>query len=106
MSTTIELVTYRLNAQSNQADLMGTHAGVNTFLQKQPGFIYRSSSEDDSGLIYDICYWESLELAKAANDAFMQSKDCLALMQVCDKESVVMRHMTANSEAMQETSAA
>jgi hypothetical protein len=104
MSTTIELVPYRLNAQSNQADLMGTHDGVNAFLQKQPGFIYRSCSQDDSGLIYDICYWESLKQAQDANDAFMQSKDCMGLMQLCDKESVVMRHMAANSEAMKETS--
>ncbi|NRB38949.1 MAG: hypothetical protein HRU20_10875 [Pseudomonadales bacterium] len=106
MTSTIELVTYRLKTGKTQSDLAATHEQVNAFLQQQPGFIYRSCSVDDAGLNYDICYWQSLEQAKTAGDAFMQSAPCQALLQLCDEESVTMRHMAASTEAMGDCSAA
>jgi len=103
MTTTIELVSYKLKDGASKADLAATHKGVNAFLQQQPGFIYRSNSEDANGLLYDIVYWQTLEQAQAAGEAFMNSEACHALMAITDETSVTMTHMPVTSEVMNPT---
>jgi len=99
MNSTIEMVTYRLKADKTAADLAATHTAVNQFLQTQPGFLYRSSSTDDSGLVYDIVYWQTLALAQAAGEAFMAHGAGQALVALTDESSIIMRHMLADTEA-------
>ena len=99
-TTTIELVTYRLKAGIEKAQFAATHEAVNTFLTAQPGFIYRSNSEDKDGLIYDIVYWQSMEQALTAGEAFMQHPAGQSLIAVTEENSITMRHMPADTEAM------
>lgn len=99
-SSTIEMVTYRLKADKTMADLALTHTGVNAFLQAQPGFIYRSSSTDDTGLVYDIVYWQTLEQAQAAGAAFMSDAAGQSLVALTDEGSIIMRHMLADTEVL------
>ncbi len=105
ITTIIEIVSYRLKADKTQADLAAANAGVNQFVQQQPGFIYRSCSSDDTGLIFDIIYWQNMELAQAAVEAFRQDAAGHALFALADKETVTMRHMLADTEAMADSSA-
>ena len=98
-TTTIEMVTYRLKADKTSADLAATHDAVNEFLQTQAGFLYRSCSTDDSGLVYDIVYWQTLALAQAAGEAFMAHSSGQALVALTDEHSIIMRHMLAETEA-------
>ena len=99
ITTTIEMVTYRLKADKTSADLAATHDAVNEFLQAQTGFLYRSCSTDDSGLVYDIVYWQTLALAQAAGEAFMAHKAGQSLVALTDENSISMRHMNALTEA-------
>ncbi|WP_111977111.1 hypothetical protein [Algibacillus agarilyticus] len=99
-TTTIELVTYQLKPECSQSDLEPINTDVNAFLKVQPGFLYRSMSEDETGLMYDIVYWQDMQSAKNAADAFTSSKACEALMNVTNMESVTMRHMSAIAEVM------
>lgn len=97
-TSTIEIVTYRLKADKTPADLDATHEAVNQFLQAQPGFIYRSCSFDDSGLVYDIAYWQTLALAQSAGEAFMAHPAGQALVALTDEHSIIMRHMLTETE--------
>lgn len=99
-TTTIEMVTYRLKADKTMADLAATHEPVNAFLQTQPGFIYRSSSADDTGLVYDVVYWQTLSQAQTAGAAFMADSAGQSLVALTDESSIIMRHMLADTEAM------
>lgn len=99
-TTTIEIVTYRLKAGISKDQLADIHEAVNQLLSKQAGFFYRSNSEDQTGLIYDIVYWQSLEHAKAAGEAFMASSAGQSLIAICDESSITMEHMLVNAEAM------
>ena len=99
-TTTIEFVTYRLKAGISKQQLTATHDAVNSFLSSQPGFYYRSNSNDKDGLIYDIVYWQSMEHAKAAGEAFMKHSAGQSLIAITDVSSVSMQHMLVNAEAM------
>jgi len=100
-NSVIELVTYKLKTGATKEQLSATHSAVNAFLEEQPGFMYRSLSEDSNGLLYDIVYWQDMETAKIAGDAFMAHKAGQALVALTDENSISMRHM----EAITETSA-
>ena len=98
MTTTLELVSYRLKDNISKDQLAATHDDVNQFLQQQEGFMYRSCSEDDSGLIYDIVYWQNMETAKAAGEAFMTHPAGQSLVVLCDESSLTMNHMELLTE--------
>ena len=98
MTTTIELVSYKLKAGVSKEQLAATHDDVNQFLSQQDGFMYRSCSEDDNGLIYDVVYWQNMETAKAAGEAFMNHKAGQSLITLCDEKTINMSHMELLTE--------
>jgi hypothetical protein len=91
--TVIEMVSYQLKANVNKEKLAATHENVNAFLHEQQGFMYRSLSEDDKGLLFDVVYWQDMAAAKTAGDAFMAHAAGQSLMALIDEQSVTMRHM-------------
>jgi len=97
-NSVIELVTYKLKTGATKEQLSATHSAVNAFLEEQPGFMYRSLSEDSNGLLYDIVYWQNMKTAKIAGDAFMAHKAGQALVALTDENSISMRHMEALTE--------
>ena len=105
-TTTIEMVTYKLKADSSVTQLQATHNEINAFCLSQPGFLYRSISQDESNTWYDIVYWQNMDNAKAAGEAFMATEVCHSLQKIIDGESVTMRHMLAVTEAMADMAAA
>ena len=94
-NSVIELVTYKLKTSVTKEQLAATHSDVNTFLVEQPGFMHRSLSEDSNGLLYDIVYWQDMETAKSAGEAFMAHKAGQALAALTDESSISMWHMEA-----------
>lgn len=97
-TTAIEIVSYKLNQAVAAEKLEEINQAVNEFLSAQEGFYYRSMSQDETGTYFDIAYWQNMELAKKAADAFCQDTAGKALMAITDMESVKMKHMTAISE--------
>ncbi len=99
MSTTvIEMVSYKLKAGVSKEQLTATHEKVNAFLQQQAGFMYRSLSEDNDGLLFDVVYWQDMDAAKAAGEQFMADAAGQALVALTDEESITMRHMPVLTE--------
>lgn len=99
-TTVVEMVTYNLKSGVNKADFASTHDKVNEWLKKQEGFLYRSVSEDENGLLHDLAYWQDMPTAKAAGDAFMKSDEGQSLCGLIDMDSCHMRHMEVQTEAM------
>jgi len=100
----VEIVTFKLAANTSDQELLNTHSGIASFLQKQDGFIYRSLSKDESQEQWvDIVYWQDLSSAKAASDALMQDPEGMKMVALCDMDSVVMKHLPVLSEAMSAT---
>jgi hypothetical protein len=98
--TTVEMVSYRLKNGVTETDLNATHDQVNNFLKAQDGFYYRSLSQGKNGLWYDLVFWQNMECAKAAGDAFMKNPAGQNLIALTDMESVNMQHMEVATEAM------
>ncbi|MCJ8338493.1 MAG: hypothetical protein MJK10_08465 [Pseudomonadales bacterium] len=106
MNTSIELVTFKLAEGVKPEQLVATNDAMQAFLTQQPGFIYRSLSQDEDGQWFDIVYWLDQTSAKTGGEAFMRSAACAALMPLIDGPSVVMRHMDALSEILVKRDAA
>lgn len=100
MTTAIEVVSYKLNSTSTIEELRATHEQVNNFCEAQEGFIYRSISHDQDNTWFDIVYWQNMECAKKAGEAFMADANCQKLGKLIDNSSLVMRHMQADSEKL------
>lgn len=99
ITTVIEMVTYKLKAGVCVEQLQSTHQGVNEFCMAQPGFLYRSVSQDEEQTWHDIVYWKNMDNARAAGEAFMACSAGQALVELIDNETMQMRHMLADTEA-------
>jgi len=102
--TTVEMVSYRLKNNISSEQLAATHAQVNDFLRQQPGFMYRSLSEDDKGLLFDVVYWQNMTSAKNAGEKFMTDPAGQSLIALTDETSITMRHMPVLTETPTECS--
>ncbi|WP_340680640.1 hypothetical protein [Paraglaciecola sp.] len=98
-TTTIEMVSYRLKAGVSIAELRATHAGVNAFCLAQPGFLYRSVSQDEHQTWFDLVYWKTMDDANAAGEAFMQNSAGQVLASLIDNNTMQMRHMLEDAQA-------
>ena len=96
----IELVTYKLKVGIEKSQHDASHQKINAFCQQQPGFLYRSISEDASGVFHDIVYWQDMAAATQASTAFEQSPLCSSLMALTDPESVKVQHMPVIAEVL------
>jgi hypothetical protein len=101
--STLELITYTLKPGVSSDALLATNDSMAEFLKEQPGFIYRSLSPDAQGGWIDICYWQSEAEAKAASDALMADPRGVALIDLCDSESVVCKYLPCATEVLAES---
>ena len=105
-NSVVELVSYQLKSGVSLQQLAATHDAVNSFLNRQSGFIYRSLSQDESGQWFDIVYWQDMAAAKAAGESFMKDPAGQSLIELTEMDSVVMRHMETETEVLGENVAA
>lgn len=70
MSDTITLVRLRLQKEKTLAEWLAVNEKINEWVQRQPGFRFRSLSETKDGEWLIMTYWESLEAAAAAEQSF------------------------------------
>ena len=100
MTTAIEMVSYKTSEGASQDVIEKAQQQINDFCMQQPGFIYRSLSCDDNQTWFDIVYWQDMQAAKNAAEAFSQTEVCHEIGNWINQESVVMTHMPVNTEIM------
>jgi len=99
-TTVLEMVTFERKAEVTDAQWLATNAEVEPFLRQQQGFHYRSLSKDEAGLWYDVVYWQDMDCAKKASEAFIESDVGKALCGMINMDSCKMRHMSVEVEMM------
>lgn len=105
MSDAVELVTFKTNPGVSRADFLAADEPINAWVQTQPGFRYRSlnlvaGSTGQQLQWSDIVYWDSLENAKRASEAFMASHCNGDFMAMIDGDSVSLSHSEVQHMAM------
>ncbi|TBR42762.1 hypothetical protein CBF23_006175 [Marinomonas agarivorans] len=98
----VEQVEYRLDKAISEADFIALNKKVSEWAMQQAGFLYRSLTKSSDGKWIDIVYWEDMNTAQKAADAFPSSTDCQKVMPYIIKETVVMRHLDVVLEACHE----
>lgn len=106
MTTSIEIVTFKLLPQSSKQQLVATNEAMEAFLNEQPGFLYRSLSCDTDETWFDIIYWKDALSAEKAASAFDASSVCQQMMPLVDVESCKKLNMNALSEILSKQLAA
>lgn len=100
MTTAIEMVSYKINGQTSDEQVDQAQQKINEFCMQQPGFIYRSVSQNDDKTWFDIVYWQNMDAAQKASAAFESSPVCGDVMAIVEEGSVSMTHMNVNTEIM------
>jgi len=100
MTGVVEVVTFRLAEGFTEMDVAKTCEGVNTLLETQAGFQYRSQSHDGKGNWFDIIYWENMQAAHAGSAVFMEHPAGKALCTLIDENTCVVRHMPVLTSTM------
>lgn len=98
----VEQVEYRLNKAVSEVDFIALNKKVSEWAMQQPGFLYRSLTKSSDDKWIDIVYWEDMDTAQKAADAFHSTTDCQEIMQYIVEESVVMKHFDVMLEACHE----
>jgi len=93
MSNVVEIVNFKLATGFTINDFLQSNEQMNQFLQDQEGMLYRSLCETEQGEFIDIVYWDSMENAHKAQQAFYTSELCQAFAQCIDKESIKLEHI-------------
>ncbi|MEH6347207.1 MAG: hypothetical protein V7785_19080 [Bermanella sp.] len=93
MTATIEMVSFKLNADASDQAFLDSNPALEAWVAKQPGFQYRALSKKEDGTWVDLVFWESLEQAQQAGTAFMAADEPKAMLAFIDKDSVSMQHM-------------
>lgn len=92
MNRTIESVVVALAPGRSEEEFLKACSATDSFLQRQPGFMWRRIVKLDPGRYMDILEWRSQAEADAAMKASM-SEACMAdLMDTLDPHSVVVAH--------------
>lgn len=90
----VEIVRFKLYDYADEAQFMQSNEAMISFLQNQPGFIYRSLVKDEQTSEWsDIVYWEDLAKAETAGKAFMESENTRAMIKYIDNNSVKIQHL-------------
>ncbi|WP_293268586.1 hypothetical protein [Neptunomonas sp.] len=100
MSAVVEIVSFSLVEGMTDVQVAETFEGVNNVLAAQPGFQYRSQSQDGKGQWFDVIYWENMEMAQAGSVAFMDSSAGQALCALIDENTCHVRHMEVSTSVM------
>jgi len=88
----IEIVQFQTKKGVLPTDFIRAAEPIGSWVMAQPGFRYRSLSQDEQGVWRDVVYWSSMENAKKASDAFMRDNAESDFMAMIDESSVDMNH--------------
>jgi len=91
-SPVMEIVTFRLVAETSDTTFLAAAQGTATSLKEQPGFLGRSLTRSDDGLWTDHVLWSSMAAATAAAKAMMAEPAFAPFMALIDGPTVTMRH--------------
>ncbi|APX11735.1 hypothetical protein [Tateyamaria omphalii] len=92
MTTTAEIVTFRLLPGADATAFAKAAADMEPFLQETGGMICRHLSVDEDGLWTDHILWTSPEAAKKAAASVMEHPAAQPCMAMIDGPSAQMRH--------------
>lgn len=93
MANVVEIVNFKLANGFTNEDFMASNEQMNLFLKEQEGLIYRSLCEKENESFVDIIYWENMEFAQKAQEAFLTSPLCKQFGESINKESVALEYV-------------
>ncbi|BFM09933.1 hypothetical protein R50072_00860 [Simiduia litorea] len=102
MSNVIEIVQFQTKKGVQSTDFIRAAEPIGSWVMAQPGFLYRSLSQDEQGVWRDVVYWNSMDDAKKASEAFMREHGQSDFMTMIETSSVEMNHSCVVQSQMAE----
>ncbi|MBD0864860.1 MAG: hypothetical protein GDA36_04220 [Rhodobacteraceae bacterium] len=87
-----EIVTFRLNPDVTESQLVDAAKGTITYLDSTGAVISRSLSVDADGLWTDYILWTSMYAAKAAEELAVSRPEFGTFFSLMDENTVNLRH--------------
>ena len=92
MGEVIEVVTFRLTPETDEATFVAAVAESMPFLERQPGFVRREIGASSIEEWTDIVHWTTLEAALRAARDFNDAPETQPFNACLERGSVQMRH--------------
>ena len=96
MTTTAEIVTFRLKPGAKTAAFAKAALDMMPFLHGTGDMIARTLSRDETGLWTDHITWTSRKAADAAAQAMFKRPEAAPFMALIDPDGMDMRHATVH----------
>jgi len=96
MTTTAEIVTFRLNSGATHTQFLDAMHRMQPFVDRHGGILGRTLSCDADGIWTDHVLWDSLEAAQELAAAFMTAPETEMARALVDADTVQMRHATVH----------
>lgn len=90
----VEIAKFRKKANIGEAEFQESIRLLDSFVEKQPGFISREVGPDGKGGWVDVVKWRDLQSANAAMKASEQSEICAKAFALLDPKYLEMNHIT------------
>lgn len=89
-----EIVIFKLNHDVSVEQLLSAAQGIDSILQKMPGFVSREFFLTTDDRWVDLVRWGTLEDAQRAAQEVMSITKCLEFFKLIDKKSMQFLHAT------------
>jgi len=99
---TLERVSYQLKAGVNLEEFVKANEAISNWAKTQPGFQYRSLSQQEDGSWLDLVFWQSKEQAEAAMAKSQQEPLFGSFMEYVQEGTIDMGHNKIHLSAMAE----
>ncbi len=93
-ATIVEMVLYDINDGIHLKAAKKEIKKLNNFINKQEGFISRTTAISDEDQFLDIVYWTDLNAAKSASKKAMKNTKVLESFKVMDEESMTFKYFS------------
>lgn len=102
----IETVTYRLNANADEAAFVAAANDLAAYLKRCGGVVSRAVYKDAANQWHETMVWESKAAYEAATGGFMASPEGQAVVAHIDPTTLEMAHFPAEAAFVPEREAA
>ena len=97
MTHVLEIVEFKLNTNTTAEAFLQEVQKTTSFVTGLEGFVERHTAKQDDDLWVDVVEWQSMDHAKAASEAFVQSTETQGMMALINPSTVAMKHFSVRN---------
>lgn len=88
----VEVVLFNTKEGVDQESAKKSIITLNNFMEKQEGYLSRTTALAEDGRYFDMVYWTDMGSAKLASDKAMKTPEVLEVFGIMEEENMIFKH--------------